>query len=97
MKAVTFLLAHTVGALYNIGETAGFSDEIAADLIERGIAEPAKVKKQTEAPELYKAADFKNEDEAVIDALILKHNVSVAANADKAAKVAAIVAAKIAK
>lgn len=97
MKAVTFLLAHTVGALYNVGETAGFSDEIAADLIERGIAEPAKVKKQAAAPDPYTADDFKDEDEAVIDALIKKHKITVAADSDKAAKIAAIVEAKIAK
>lgn len=97
MKAVTFLIAHTIGALYNVGETAGFDDETAKDLVERGIAEPAKGKKQASAPELYTAADFNAEDEAVIDALIKKHKVTVAADADKAAKVAAIVEAKIAK
>jgi hypothetical protein len=42
MKAVKFLMPYTLGALYNEGEVAGFDDDIAADLIERKIAEPAK-------------------------------------------------------
>lgn len=42
MKAVKFLMPWTVGALYNEGEVAGFSEAVAADLIERGIAEDVK-------------------------------------------------------
>ncbi len=42
MKAIKFLMPYTVGALYNEGEVAGFDEAIAADLIERGIAEAAK-------------------------------------------------------
>lgn len=95
--AVTFLMSHTIGALYNEGETAGFSPEVAEDLIKREIAKPAKGAKKPADPEFYAAGDFKDEDEAVIDALIKKHKVAVAPDADKAAKVAAIVAANIAK
>src|SRR3546814_10161682 len=87
--AVTFLMSHTVGALYNEGETAGFAPEVAEDLIKREIAKPAKADKAAKKPaepELYAADDFKDEDEAVIDALIKKHEVTVAADADKAAK-----------
>lgn len=42
MTAVKFLMPYTLGALYNEGEVAGFEAEIADDLIERKIAEPAK-------------------------------------------------------
>lgn len=48
MKAIKFLSACTVGALYNAGEVAGFEDAVANDLIERGIAEPVKGKKSTD-------------------------------------------------
>lgn len=37
-KAVIFLVAHTLGSLYNAGDVAGFEDETADDLIKRGIA-----------------------------------------------------------
>lgn len=55
MKAVKFLMPHTVGALYNEGEVAGFDDDVADDLIERKIAEPVKGGKP--APETAKDAD----------------------------------------
>jgi hypothetical protein len=42
MKAIKFLMPYTVGALYGEGEVAGFDDAIAADLIERKIAEAVK-------------------------------------------------------
>lgn len=38
IKAVAFLVAHTVGTLYNAGDVAGFETETADDLIKRGIA-----------------------------------------------------------
>ncbi len=44
MKAIKFLAACTVGALYNEGEVAGFEDAVADDLIKRGLAEAAKAK-----------------------------------------------------
>jgi hypothetical protein len=44
MKAVKFIVDHTVGALYNAGEIAGFEDDVADDLIKREIAEPVKGK-----------------------------------------------------
>lgn len=44
MKAIKFLTACTVGALYNEGEIAGFEDAVADDLIKRGLAEAAKAK-----------------------------------------------------
>lgn len=40
--AVKFLIAHTVGALFNAGEIAGFSKEVEKDLIDRKIAEAHK-------------------------------------------------------
>lgn len=43
--AVKFLVAHTVGALYNSGDVAGFEKRIEADLIKRGIAIDPKAKK----------------------------------------------------
>lgn len=48
--AVKFLMPHTVGALYNTEEVAGFDKETEADLVERKIAEPFKAPKQSEAP-----------------------------------------------
>lgn len=39
-KAVVFLVAHTLGSLYNAGDVAGFEDDTADDLIKRGIAAP---------------------------------------------------------
>lgn len=50
MKAVKFLMPYTVGALYNEGEVAGFEDAIADDLIERQIAEAAKLPKAKAEP-----------------------------------------------
>src|SRR3546814_10275724 len=98
--AATFRMSHTVGARYNEGETAGFAPEVAEDLIKREIAKPTKADKAAKKPaepELYAADDFKDEDEAVIDALIKKHKVTVAADAAKPATVAGIGKAKIAK
>lgn len=46
-KAVAFIVAHTVGTLYNPGDVAGFDDDVAADLIKRGIAAPAGKKGET--------------------------------------------------
>jgi hypothetical protein len=40
--AVKFLESHTVGALYNEGEIAGFDKKTEEDLIERKIAKPYK-------------------------------------------------------
>lgn len=42
MKVVKFRMTHTVGALYNEGEVAGFEDAVADDLIARKIAEAVK-------------------------------------------------------
>ena len=50
MKAVKFLMPHTIGTLYNEGEVAGFEDDVAADLIERKIAEKAPAKGAKDAP-----------------------------------------------
>lgn len=44
MKTVKFLTSHTIGALYNEGEIAGFEDDIADDLVARNIAEVMKEK-----------------------------------------------------
>ena len=44
MKTVKFLIPHTIGALYNEGEIAGFEDDLADELIERKIAEFMKEK-----------------------------------------------------
>lgn len=41
---VKFIAAHALGALYNIGDVAGFDAETEADLVERKIAEPLKAK-----------------------------------------------------
>ncbi|MEP2103085.1 MAG: hypothetical protein ABJP02_04925 [Parasphingorhabdus sp.] len=48
LVAVKFLMPHTVGSLYNEGETAGFEKGVADDLVKRKIAEPAKTKKAKE-------------------------------------------------
>lgn len=45
MKAIKFLVACTVGALYNEGEVAGFEDDVADDLIAREIAIEVKAEK----------------------------------------------------
>lgn len=46
MKAVKFLMTHTAGTLYAKGETAGFDDKVADDLVKRKIAEEVKVAKK---------------------------------------------------
>jgi hypothetical protein len=43
--AVKFKIAHTVGALYEAGEIAGFDAETEADLVKREIAEEVKADK----------------------------------------------------
>lgn len=45
MKAIKFLEAATVGALYNPDEVASFEDEIADDLIKQGVAEEVRLEK----------------------------------------------------
>lgn len=90
MKAVKFLMPYTLGALYNEGEVAGFDDAIAADLIERKIAEPAKgVKAKTDDP-----VDPATLDDAALDKLIVAEKVKVADGADRAAKIEAVLAAR---
>lgn len=49
MKLVKFLIAYQAGALYNEGETAGFEDDVADDLIKRDIAVAAKAPKPAKA------------------------------------------------
>jgi len=46
MKAVKFLMPHTQGTLYQEGETASFSDDVADDLVKREIAEAVKIEKK---------------------------------------------------
>lgn len=91
MKAVKFLMPYTLGALYNEGEIAGFSDEIAADLIERKIAEPVKGGKAAKSPDPVDPATL---DDAALDKLIATEKVKVAADADREAKIAAVLAAR---
>lgn len=45
MPTVKFLMSYTIGALYNEGEIAGFDEDTAKDLIDRGIAEAVKTGK----------------------------------------------------
>ena len=40
--AVKFLVPHTVGALYEEGEVAGFDAKVEKDLVDRKIAEAVK-------------------------------------------------------
>lgn len=97
MKAVKFLMPFTVGALYNEGEVAGFEDAIAADLIERKIAEPVKASKADEAKAAAEAkarADLEAISDEDLDKLIAAEKVTVAEGADKAAKIDAVLAAR---
>lgn len=96
MKAVKFLMPFTVGALYNEGEIAGFEDAVAADLIERKIAEPVKDAKADKGGK-GKAAepvDPATLDDAGLDKLIADEKVTVAEGADRDAKIAAVLAAR---
>lgn len=90
MKAVKFLMPYTLGALYNEGEVAGFDDDIAADLIERKIAEPAKGAKAAPA----EPVDPATLDDAALDKLIAAEKVKVADGADRAAKIEAVLASR---
>jgi len=90
MKAVKFLMSHTLGALYNKDEVAGFPDDVADDLIKRKIAEPVKgTKAKATDP-----ADPNTLDDAALDKLIASEKVKVAADADREAKIAAVLAAR---
>jgi hypothetical protein len=98
-KLVTFLMAATVGCLFNKGETASFEDDVADDLIEREIATPAKVKAKNDKAEAeaekLKAkalAELEKLDDAAIDKIVADEEVQVAADAEKPAKIAAIIA-----
>lgn len=94
MKAVKFLMPHTVGALYNEGEIAGFDDDVADDLIERKIAEAVKAKSSGKPNTADQArADLEAKSDEEIAKLIADGKITVAADADKAAKIAAILAA----
>lgn len=90
MKAVKFLMPWTVGALYNEGEVAGFEDAVADDLIERKIAEAVKTGKAKPADPV----DPTTLDDAALDALIAAEKVKVADDADRAAKIEAVLAAR---
>jgi len=50
MKAVRFVQSYMTGCLYNPGDVAGFNDEVAASLIERGVAEAVEAEAKTEEP-----------------------------------------------
>ena len=90
MKAVKFLMPYTLGALYNEGEVAGFEEAIANDLIERRIAEPVKGGKAKTADPV----DPDTLDDAALDKLIAAERVKVATDADRAAKIEAVLAAR---
>lgn len=98
MKAIKFLAAATVGTLYNVGEVAGFEDHIADDLIEQGVAEEVKLEKPKGSGKQTDADKAKAELEALsdenLDKLIAEKNITVAADADRAAKIAAVLGAK---
>ena len=96
-KLVTFLMAATVGCLFNEGETASFEDDVADDLIERKIAKAAKAKASGDKPdaaaEKAKAkamAELEKLDDAAIDKIVADEEVQVADDATKPAKIAAI-------
>lgn len=97
MKTVKFLMPHTVGALYNTDEIAGFSDEIADDLIERKIAALHKGKGATAPAATLSADDLKDMSDVDLDKLIKAKKVDVADDAAREAKVSAVVAANIKK
>ncbi len=96
MKAVKFLMPFTVGALYNEGEVAGFADDVAADLIERKIAEPVKDAKADKGGKgkAGEPVDPATLDDAGLDKLIADEKVTVAEGADRDAKIAAVLAAR---
>lgn len=98
MKAIKFLVATTVGALYNAGEIAGFDEKIADDLIEQGAAIEVKVEKPKGSGKQTDAEKAKAELEALsdenLDKLIAEKNITVADDADRAAKIAAVLGAK---
>lgn len=96
MKAIKFLSACTVGALYNAGEVAGFEDAVADDLIERGIAELVKADKgQAKADtKIAKArAELEAKSDEDLAQLITTAGLTIAEDADKAAKIEALLAA----
>ena len=94
MKAVKFLMPHTVGSLYNEGEIAGFEDDVADDLIERKIAEAVKSKAGGKSDKADQArTDLEAKSDEDLDKLIADGKITVAADADKAAKIDAILAA----
>lgn len=90
MKAVKFLMPYTLGALYNEGEIAGFEDGVADDLIARKIAEPVKGGRAKTADPV----DPATLDDAALDKLIAAEKVKVAADADRAGKIDAVLAAR---
>lgn len=96
MKAVKFLMPFTVGALYNEGEIAGFEDAVAADLIERKIAEPVKDAKADKGGKGKpgEPVDPATLDDAALDKLIADEKVTVAEGADRDAKIATVLAAR---
>lgn len=94
MKAVKFLMPFTVGALYNEGEIAGFEDEVAADLIERKIAEPVKEAKGKASSEDKARAALEALSDEELDKQIADGKLTVAQDADRAAKIAALLEAQ---
>lgn len=95
MKAVKFLMPHTVGALYNTGEIAGFSDAIADDLVKREIAELVKSPpKGKPSPEDKARTDLESLSDEDLDKLVTDEKVAVAEDADRAAKIEAILATR---
>lgn len=95
MKAVKFIMAYSVGALFSEGEVAGFPDDVADDLVDRGIAEPVKASKSGEGKaRTSDAIDPATLDDAALDALILAEKVKVGEGADRAAKIEAVLAAR---
>lgn len=101
MKAVKFLMAYTVGTLYAKGETASFHDPVADDLVERKIAEPVAMKKGSKKKDDPPADPARAELEKLnvpdLDKIIEDEKIEgVASDANKAAKIDAIVAARAA-
>lgn len=98
MKAVKFLMAYTVGTLYAEGEIAGFHDPVADELIERGIAEEAPAKKGgKKKDDADPAKELDAKTVAELDKIIAAEGIAdVPADANKTAKIAAIIAARAA-
>lgn len=85
MKAVEFLTDHRVGALYNKGETAGFEDSVADDLIEREIAKPVKGKAKADPAAEKAAAEKAAAEKAAAEKEAAEKEAAEKAAAEKAA------------